>query len=249
MKKLAIIFTIIIFITVTKFNTRQILVKAEPFTSEYAQIVTDDCAFYADASLKIVKIYLPKSYSVKIISVGVSCSRVAYMDDSNLYPALEGYVLNVCLNFLDEKPETVYPSLTLTTKYDEVIFGDVNATIPKTVIAEGTSVKYYGEISIEGIIYEYVYTNGFIGYMRKDCFLSFFLPENPIINNEPLLPDIGEFESSALSQTIADGEKQKFDVSEILIVAVIVVAGLILIFFLLKPGKDDKKNQTISFDD
>lgn len=233
----------------TKFNSRQILGKAETFTSEYAQIVTDDCAFYADASLKIVKIYLPKSYSVKIISIGVSCSRVAYMDDSNLYPALEGYVLNVCLNFLDEKPETVYPSLSLTSKYDEVIFGDVNASIPKSVIPEGTVAKYYGEISIQGIIYEYVYANGFIGYMRKDCFLSFTVPENPIIKNEPLPPDINEAESSALSQTTENNEKEKFDVSEILIIAVIVVAGLILIFFLLKPGKDDKKNQTISFED
>ncbi len=229
MKKLAILLAILI-----SFGAALplISVKAEDLSGTYARIVTGDCAFFSDASLKIVKFYLPETYAVKIVSVGAECSRVVYMDGSFQYPMAEGYVKNICLSFLDEEPSVVYPSVSLTVIADEVIFGDIGLSQPKAVIPAGSSASYYGDIKLGGNEYEYVYINGYIGYMRKDCFAPFTVPLNEI----PVEPPI-ELNSSTTSQK-TDNPQSDFSTSEILIIAVIVIAGLSLMFFVLKPVKE-----------
>lgn len=246
MKKLAILLSFFIFITAANLRPPFRRAFAETYVGRYAQVISDDCAFFSDASLKIVKFYIPKTYCVKIVSVGVESSRVVYLDDSPELPKAEGYVLNVCLNFLDEKPEACYPDIFLTAISDEVIFGDFELKKPKAVIDAGSTASFYGEILIGSDTYLYVYVNGYVGYMRKGCFSPFRIPENPIIVKTPDIGVDNDTESSFISER--ENHDTNFKVSEILIIAVMVVAGLTLIFFILKPNKDQKRDE-IGFSD
>lgn len=246
MKKLAILLSFFIFITATFHGFDFKRVFAESYVGRYAQVISDDCAFYSDASMKIVKFYIPKTYCVKIVSVGIESSRAVYLDDIPNLPKAEGYVLNVCLNFLEEKPDVTYPEISLTTISDEVIFGDLELKKPKAVIDAGSTANFYGEILVGSDTYEYVYVNGYVGYMRKGSFSSFNIPENPVIVKTPDLDVDKDTESSFLNEH-ENGDKN-LKVSEILIIAVMVVAGLTLIFFILKPNKDLKKDE-IGFSD
>ena len=217
-----------------------ITAKAE--TYEYAQVVTDDCAFYSDASLKFVKFILPYSYYVKIISVGAETSRVIYLDDDFSCPPAEGYVKNVCLNFTLTPESALYPKTLVSLKTDEVIFGDLSLKTPKAVISAGSQAKFYGEIKTEGVNYLYVFVNGYVGYIRKDGFFSYVLPVNEIsltIENE-------DNDEQSFSITEDNDTKQKFKTSEVIIVAVIIIVGLTLIVFALKPNSKKSYKQ---FDD
>lgn len=246
MKKLAIILSFFIFTAATCQGVFLKRAYAENYVGRYAQVISDDCAFFSEASLKIVKFYIPKSYCVKIVSVGVESSRAVYLDDTSNLPKAEGYVLNVCLNFLDEKPDVCYPEILLTVISDEVIFGDFELKKPKAVIGAGSTANFYGETLIGSDTYEYVYVNGYVGYMRKAGFSPFSIPENPIIvktPNEVLDKDT----ESSFTHERENGDKN-LKVSEVLIIAVMVVAGLTLIFFILKPNKDQKRDE-IGFSD
>ncbi len=228
MKKLALILAILISVS----HMPLVRANAENLSGSYARIVADDCAFFSDASLKIVKFYLPKTYCVKIVSVGAECSRVVYMDGNLSCPMAEGYVKNVYLSFLDEEPEVIYPALNLASVCDEVIFGDTTLSKPKAVIPVGSSAVFYGAMNINGNEYEYVYVNGYVGYMRKECFAPFNLPLLEI----PVKPP----DSASSTDTAPDDKeiKSDFTTPEVLIIAVIVIAGLSLVFFMLKPTKE-----------
>lgn len=227
-KKIIIPF-LIIFVIFTNFNYSVIATNAE--TVEYAQAVTDDCAFYSDASLKIVKFILPYSYFVKIISVGAEASRVIYYSEDLSCPPAEGYVKNVCLNFVEKSQNVLNFPPIITLKTDEVIFGDAKLSSPKAVITEGSSAKFYGELKIEGTVYLYVYVNGFIGYVRKDGFNNY-----EVIKNEILLKPEDDDKSDVVSFFESEDNKdyKKLDTAEIIVVAVIIVTSLTLIVFAVK---------------
>lgn len=240
MKKLAI-FLVIITVLATFKSSVVVRAKEENFT--YARIITDDCAFYSDASLKIIKFYLPKTYAVKIVSVGTECSRVVYMDDALFCPACEGYVKNVCLSFLDETPNVISPSVKLTAETDEVIFADSALTQPKAVISAQNTGVYYGKLTVGATDYIYVYINGYIGYMRNDCFQEFDVPENIIV--APNLPDdIKPDEESTISVKEDPLKEQNFSTAETLIVAVLVIAGLSILFLVIGKNSRDKNEKT-----
>lgn len=236
--------TIILFSAVfsgCEFN----FVSAENIVPDYGQIVTEDCCFYADASLKIVKFILPYSYYVKIVSVGTEASRVVYRSEDQTCPSAEGYVKNVCLGFNEVLPDSLYPEPTLRLKTDEVVFGDKSLTSPKAVVVAGSSARYYGEIKIDGSDYLYVYVNGYVGYVRKDGFISFDIP----LNKVELLPDDNDdkTENSSTEKLYEETEKN-FSPSEIIVVAVIIVVGLTLLVFALKPS-DKRRSERLDGDD
>lgn len=233
----------LVIVVILLFNT---LPSVKPVSAldnafDYAKIVTDDCAFYSDASLKIVKFYLTKSYAVKVVSVGGEASRVVYMDGNYAYPSAEGYVKNVCLEFLDATPDVLYPDVNLFCTSDEVLFTDSGLSQPKAVIPKGSSAKFYGELSINGYDYVYTYVNGYVGYMRKDGFSPFVVP---VFEEIVIPPIVDEPISETKTEQNSNGNFDDFSVTEIIIVIAVVVVGLLLIFFILKSngGNNGSKN-------
>lgn len=240
----ALIATYIIILLFTRLpKTLSANAKEENFS--YAQVIADDCAFYSDASLKIVRFYLPKTYAVKIVSIGTECSRVIYMDDAFSCPFTEGYVKNVCLSFLNDTPKTISPTVKLTVNCDEVIFADTFLSQPKAVITALESGYYYGELTIGAVSYVYLYISGYVGYMRKDCFNGYTIPENLIIvETPPETPTTDSDSESTLLKADTEKEKQNFSAAETLIVAVIVIAGLSGLFLIISKNSQNKGEKT-----
>lgn len=236
----ALVTTCLIFLIFTTLP-KSLSVRAKEENFSYAQVIADDCAFYSDASLKIVRFYLPKTYAVKIVSIGTECSRVIYMDDAFYCPFTEGYVKNVCLSFLNEAPKTISPTVKLTVNCDEVIFADSFISQPKAVITALESGFYYGEITIGAASYVYLYISGYVGYMRKDCFNDYAIPENPVILETP--PEIPTNNTESSYVTVYS-EKQNFSTAETLIVAVIVIAGLSVMFLVISKNSRNKDEKT-----
>lgn len=246
MKKLvlfAALVTAYVIFTIFTILPKILTAHAKEENFSYAQVIADDCAFYSDASLKIVRFYLPKTYAVKIVSIGTESSRVIYMDDSLSCPFTEGYVKNVCLSFLKEAPKTVSPMVKLTVNCDEVIFADSFLSQPKAVITALESGFYYGELTIGATSYVYLYISGYVGYMRKDCFNDYTIPENPIFLETQ--PEISTNDSESSHVKIdSEKEKQNFSTAETLIVAVIVIAGLSVLFLVISKNSQNKVEKT-----
>ncbi len=236
MKKSAILIISLILIFYVPVPERYAFAFEKDSTFNYAKVISEGCAFYSDASLKIVKFIIPKSYSVKIVSTGAEYSHVVYMDKSSLCPASEGYVKNVYLEFLDKTPDVIYPNVNLTVVTDDVVFADNKLSTPKAVIQSGSIAAYYGELTISGFDYVYVYVNGYVGYMRKDCFANFDVPIYEEVIEIP--PDISQGNNSDSNDTSASvGTKtDDLSVSEIIVIAAIILVGLLLVFFVIKSS-------------
>lgn len=249
MKKSLILIISLILIFFVPAPERYAFALQNDLTFNYAKVISEGCAFYSDASLKIVKFIIPKSYSVKIVSTGAEYSHVVYMDKSSLCPASEGYVKNVYLEFLDKTPDVIYPNVNLTVVTDDVVFADNKLSTPKAVIQSGSIAAFYGELTISGFDYVYVYVSGYVGYMRKDCFANF---------DVPIYEEVIEIPSDILQGDTANGNDTTLDtntknddlsISEIIVIAAIVLVGLLLVFFVIKSNGGNNGNNGAFEDD
>ncbi|MBR2932820.1 MAG: hypothetical protein IKC33_00740 [Clostridia bacterium] len=250
MKKLAVISLIIFIFSFLPCVSRTAFCDEIP--TSYARITSDDCPFFADPSLKIIKFYIPKNYYVKIVSVGTESSRVIYMDGNTDCPLSEGYVKNVYLSFEELKGITIYPEITVYTTCDEVIFTDTDLEKPKAVLIAGTSAIFYGTLNIEGVEYLYVYAKGYVGYVRRDGFAQFDVPVNYV---EPVTPpnDTDNNLQSSPSEGDSDNHTAQgandIGAQEVIIIAVMIIAALSLIFLILRPERTNQKTRIFERDD
>ena len=232
MKKLIAIL-IIFFISITAVPQT---VKAQ--TATYAMVITNEAYLYADASGTMVKYILPKSYFVFVKESFGELARVCAMQGFSDCPEVEGYVKLVDLKFFTEVPQTPYLNFSLTANSDEVLFSDSNATKPKTVIAKGSIAKYYGEYFLNNQKYYYVYANGYIGYVRSTCFdepLIALHPEYIKLIEQPSISEVEENYSSSSNKQ--EPEKNNFDSTNIIVIALVLICGLCVLYFIFKPEK------------
>ncbi len=217
---------------------------------KYGRIVTPDCAFYADASCKILKFYLPESYYVKIIAVKSDVSRVVFKDGGSLYPMSEGYVKNVCLELCDSAPLTPYPDINLELTRDEVIFSDVERLSPIVVVERSHQPVFYGDITINGESLLYVYAKGYVGYMSKTAFKEF---EVPLLSDYQVKPPENSDSVSVNDSTILSSDSladdNEFGANEVLIIALIIIVALFIIFLILRPEKSGVKKSRYDNDE
>ncbi len=216
---------------------------------EYAMVVTEDACFYSDASCRYVKFNLPFSYFVKIVSVGSDYSRVIYMDQSTSHPLSEGYVANVDLDFSITLTSSPYPSLTLTAQTDDVLFADTEKSKPLAVISAKTEAVYYGKLTVGGETYLYVYSGGFVGYVRESCFGAYELPVHPDAKQLEKQEETSTSEADEPQITTATSSAVSIEKPlEAVIFAVIIIAALCLIYIVLRPDKSLKSEHSY-FDD
>ncbi|MGN0818991.1 MAG: hypothetical protein ACI4M6_01150 [Christensenellaceae bacterium] len=211
-------------------------VKAE----SYAMVISDDCPLYWDQSLKTVKFYLPKTYFVKIISFGAEYSKVGYLDDSLNYPETVGYVNNRYLDFSLTPDTIIYPHITVSLKNDDILFLDAEKTQPKSVIKAKTDAVYYGEIALDNELYVYCYTQGFVGYIRKSSFESFFIEENPkyaeLNNSSESYTD----STDGNSQSHTQEKVEKTNPVTYVVFGVALAVILVIIYVIVRPEKNKK---------
>ena len=249
MKKFALVTLIIILLI--EIPMSRVNALCDVTQTDYARIIDEDCPFYADPSLKIVKFYIPENYYVKIVSVGVEASRVIYMDQNSTTPLSEGYVKNLYLSFEDLKGNTIYPEITLTTISDTVIFTDTALDKPKAVLQQGVNAVFYGIIFLQGVEYVYVYSNGYIGYVRRDAFEPFDIPINYV---EPVAPpqsndSTNQSSDTTLSPNANNKNTESFGAQQVIVIAVMIIGALSLIFLILRPEKSNSKTRFFERDE
>ncbi|MBP5373175.1 MAG: hypothetical protein J6Y44_03215 [Clostridia bacterium] len=243
MKRTAAFFVVLLILFSAIPSGAALGARAEGFS--YARVVSDNAVFYSDAALAITRFYLPKSYFVKIVSIGVESSRVIYME-SNDHPAAEGYVKNADLYFTSQTPTEPYPALTLTVAVDEVMFADVSRTQPKCVLSKNSLEYYYGEIVSAGETYLYVYSLGNVGYVKKSSFQDYSLPLHPTFveqTEQTSAPDTSKSDSSNTPSPVGS-----VTTAQVIIIALLIVGVLCMLFLLLRP-EQKYKNKDAYYDD
>ncbi len=235
--KFTIIFILVFFVIPphTQKNNNQI-VKADEIT--WARIVNDQTAFYSDMACTMIKFYIPKSYFVKVLQIGDDSTRVIYMDNDSTIPSREGYLKTCDLLIFEDAVYNPYPNFSVKITADEILFADSNKNYPKTVLSYGDTALIYGTLSIAGENFCYVYSNGYIGYVRRSAFAPFEIPLHEI----PLVkPDSNNQTENITSnsQTDPSPDASIDSTMKIVIIIALSITCLSVIYLLFKP-----KNQT-----
>ena len=230
MKKF-IVLSLIFFISIssTLFNYG---VKASAEEYAYARVVADDACLYADYSLTMPRFIVPESYFVKVISSGSDVCRVSFMDGNA--PPLEGYLKTINLSFVKDKPEKCYPDITLTATRDEVMFSELGSKTPRAVLSVGETAYYYGELTLSGENYVYVYSGGCIGYVSKSGFSPFTVPFTQGYSRN------AENSSQETSNNSSDKKPEpsvEYDPGKIIIIAAALIAVVSVVFIVTRPQK------------
>ncbi len=249
--KRPLIFLIILFIIAVNIlpngQNPKILANEQ---SGYARILLENTVFYANPDCTIEKFILPFGYFVKILQVGANSTRVSYMDSNSNLPESVGYIKTCDLFFSEQTPQNPYLNLQITVKSDEILFADNAKNYPKTVLSEGDIAFYYGELNIDGDIFCYVYSAGFIGYVRKNGFVSFNIPMHdlPLPNEETSeLQDSNVQITSSINEQTATKTADE-TLKTVIIVAVCIVC-LSIVYLIFKPSGQALKPATTKDDD
>lgn len=241
--RVIVIFTLVFLVIANEFSVKTVA----DADSGYALVACDEAEFYSDASCRMVKFCLPYGYYVRIVSVGTDYSRVIYMDGQKNLPFTEGYVSNLNLDFSMTPSTSPYPDLILTVKSEEVLFSDVTLNQPKTVISVNSHASYYGKINVNGENFLYVYCSGYVGYVRESAFYDFEITVHPDVlrlnaEKENSVEITSEDHSSGETNTV------KSDTFRIVVIAVIAIAGLCLLYLILRPERQSSNDRSY-FDD
>lgn len=203
---------------------------------EYARILNDNTVMFADPNCTIAKFNLPYSYFVKVLAVNEYSVKVSYMDGKNNMPACIGYIKTADYYTFDYIPDSPYPQVTLTVLSSEVLFSDKAGQTPKTVLSEYATALYYGYVVTEGVEFYYVYSNGFVGYVRKNAFINTQIPPHTIpiesVSSEELSADNSIFSQQ---QTTPAATELDAVLKTIVIIAVSLVA-LSVVYLLFRPN-------------
>lgn len=223
MRKFIAVLELFIFCLLLSFRSSPAFAESN---RAYSRALTHTTGFYSDYNGAYLKFYIPYGYYVRVLEVNGDYAKVSYMPENSTFPVLTGYVKTVDLIISDTVPASPYPLLYITVDTDDVLFSDSSLSVSKAGIYSGSLALYYGEISSpSGEELVYVYVNGYLGYMRKNSFSLFTVPENP----EPLPSS-----SSYSAPTSVKNDKSASSL-QILLVALISVAVAIIVYVLFRP--------------
>ena len=135
----------------------------------YACILSDDVYFYTSEQETSGVFILPKTYYVKILSIGERFTQVEYLTDNEQTRALRGYCLTEQLTFVDYIPVNPYLYATFSVIYTAQDGWAGDELIDKIELI----CAYYGSYSIGSKQYAYVLQNGKYVYVPKPSDFSY----------------------------------------------------------------------------
>ena len=218
----------------------------------FAMIVTDDALFYSDASGRYPKFCLEKSYFVYVTEIVGELARVTYMDGYADSPALEGYVKTVNLSFYDKVIASPYPDVVIRSVTDAVIFSDGELSKPKSVVNASSSARYYGTFGSGTDKAYYVYCNGSVGYVKASAFESFTVGRHEDYSALLSAAEKSGEQTSASESISEKPEKEKSgvtDATKIIVIALLIVVGLTVLYFIVRPDRAGAKNKVYNDDE
>ena len=247
MKKPLLLTSIMIFLSLTTIFCKTTFSERQAFAlSRYAMVVTDNATLYADASASLARFIVDKSYFVSVSDVVGDYARVRYMEGFTDAPAIEGYVKLSELSFFEKEVSSPYPDVTVETVSDAVLFSDPELTKPHSVVPCGAKVRYFGRYTTPTADLIYVYYRSAVGYIKADCLKGFDLPlhaeYDKLFSFTETSDSVKEVNGSAPSST-EDKIKTSPDAVQIIVIALIILIGLTVLYFMIRPDKlGGKKN-------
>lgn len=219
------------------FSAKAVLSAADA-TAGFARIKDEETVFYADPNCTLPKFVLPCGYFLKVVSTGEKSVRVRYMDDSDVFPAREGFILlEHYYAYTETPPALLYPSCKLTVKTDEVLFSDSSATVPKTVLAATSTCVFYGYLTVGGQNYYCVYSDGYVGYVRADAFVGQPIPDHPLPLNDEKDDEISApAPENQTKETTPRTTSIDSTIKTVIVLAVSLVA-LSVVYLLFRPDR------------
>lgn len=200
----------------------------------YARILSEDVELYSDALGQKTLFILPYSYYVKVLTLGLTYSKIAYAPyGENL--SVPYYVKTENLTFVDYTPEAPYPSLQLVTSYTTSLFFDNTTKNVSKSIAEQEKMLFCGELSVGNVELVYVWCNGDFGYVKKNTLLGFTLP----LNTDVIITESESTQSEISSEPLSsdsDSEKNE-DIKRVAIVLFTCIGAISIVYFIFVPSK------------
>lgn len=165
-------FTIILFVLNTFLSPLAVVSAGADSTAQYACILSEDTYFYETEKSAGGLFVLPKTYYVKVLSIGDEFTKVEYQADTEHTQTLIGYCKTSQLTFVDYIPVNPYLYATF-----EVIYTAEDAEKDDDLLGKITfTCAYYGDYSIGSKQYAYVLREGEYAYVPKP--LGFRYEEN-----------------------------------------------------------------------
>ena len=169
MKKLPIFFLSIL-LAASPFFYRAPNISASAQNKEtYACILTTDVYFHTSESPSAGIFALPKTYYVKVLSIGNPYTKVEYLTDGERTKKLTGYCLTEKLTFVDYTPVNPYLHATFDVTYTAESGESGDAMLDKITL----SCTYYGNYYIGAKEYAYVLQQGTFGYVPMPTGFTF----------------------------------------------------------------------------
>lgn len=216
MKKFTILLTLFIMLIIGTPPPK----KASADTAvQYACILTEDVYFYTSEDEYSGIFTLPKTYYVKVLSMGERFTRVEYLTDTKYTRTLVGYCLTYQLTLVDYVPVNPYLYATFDVVY-MAENGDVNDEILERLVF---TCGYYGDYVIGTKRYAYAYKNGECAYVP--CPENFTYPENT---------EYEEHLSSSSSEEVVEGTVNPIQLG---VLAVLCLLVPLLTAIILKSNK------------
>lgn len=246
--KCTIIFLFINFILIQPFLVAEKPAKkVNANETVWARITNDQTALYSDMACTMIKFYIPKSYFVKVLQIGDDSTRVIYMDDDSTIPSREGYLKTCDLLLYEDRVYNPYPNFSVKIIADEILFADSNKNYPKTVLSYGDTALIYGILQIQSENFCYVYSNGYIGYVRRSAFSPFEIPLHEI----PLIKQDSSDQSttnSSIKEPTQNSNTSIDSTMKIVIIVALSITCLSVVYLLFKPKAQTNVKLAISQD-
>ena len=133
------------------------------------------------------------------------------------------------------------------------MFSDAGLTKPRSDVPAGASVRYYGRTLSGGDDALYVYYRGAIGYVSSSAFSPFTVGmTREYLELTASGADSGASDDAAAetgSDTRTDGASGGADATKIIIVALLIVVGLIVLYFIIRPDFSSGKKAAFHDDE
>lgn len=142
---------------------------ASASSGSYACILSDGVYFHTSEAPSSGIFALPKSYYVKVLSVGEMYTKVEYLTDGERTKKLTGYCLTDELTFVDYTPVNPYLYATFDVIYTAENGESGDAMLDKLTLP----CTYYGSYTIGSKEYAYVLQRGEFGYVPKPADFSY----------------------------------------------------------------------------
>ncbi len=208
----AVIFAFPTAYTASAENTAYIYARAEVTNAYLCSEPDSTTALFA----------IPYTYSVQVISEYGMWYYVRYAEDTGIYKAVYGYVLQSRLNIMDTQPETEWLFYTITVTYSQGSAGNLPTLGDITATAAFYGNYYSGQSG-----YSYVLCQGSFGYITGST------------EDYELVEIYYEEDSTSNTKTSSNGK-----IIAAVVLGILAAAALFLIFMSGRRGKYRKPDDS-----